>query len=98
MIWLKPRLNLPCSWVLAVGLIGAIIARFHPLPMARVLFAMALAQALVAVVALVAGLGATEPPGPLRILILNGFFVALFVGSASLFRRAAQGGPERGSV
>jgi len=66
--------------------------------MARVLFAMALAQALVAVVALVAGLGATEPPGPLRILILNGFFVALFVGSASLFRRAAQGGPERGSV
>jgi hypothetical protein len=55
-----------------------------------VLSATALDQALVAVVALVAGLGATEPPGPLGILILNGFFVTLFVGSASLFRRAAQ--------
>jgi hypothetical protein len=82
--------NLMYFGVLAVGIIGAIIARLQPGGMARVLSATALAQALVAVVALVAGLGATEPPGPLGILILNGFFVALFGGSASLFRRAAQ--------
>jgi hypothetical protein len=37
--------------VLAVGIIGAIIARFRPHGMARALFATALAQALVAVIA-----------------------------------------------
>jgi hypothetical protein len=35
-------------------------------------------------------LGSGSPPGVLGILILNGFFVALFVGSASLFRYAAR--------
>jgi hypothetical protein len=75
--------------VLAVGIIGAIIARFQPHGMARALFATALAQALVAVIALVAGLGAPLS-GPAEILILNGFFVALFVGSAWLFRHAAR--------
>ena len=44
--------------VLAVGIIGAIIARFRPHGMARALFATALAQALVAVIALILGLGA----------------------------------------
>jgi hypothetical protein len=43
--------------VLAVGLIGAIIACFRPHGMARALFATALAQALVAVIALIFGLG-----------------------------------------
>jgi hypothetical protein len=75
--------------VLAVGIVGAIIARFQPHGMARALFATALAQALVAVIALVAGLGAPLS-GPAEILILNGFFVVLFVGSAWLFRRAAR--------
>ena len=37
--------------VLVVGIIGAIIARFRPQGMARALFATALAQALVAVIA-----------------------------------------------
>ena len=72
--------------VLVVGIVGAIIARLRPLGMARALFAMALAQALVAVIALIFGLGAGSPPGVLGILILNGFFVALFAGSALLFR------------
>jgi len=75
--------------VLAVGFIGAIIARFQPHGMARALFATALAQALVAVIALIFGLG-SPAIGPLRILALNGFFVAVFVGSALLFRRAAR--------
>jgi hypothetical protein len=34
-------------------------------------------------------LGSPES-GPLEIVALNGFFVALFVGSAWLFRRAAR--------
>ena len=79
--------------VIAVGIIGALIARFRPLGMARALFAMALAQALVAVIALIAGLG--HPwSGPLELSLLNGFFVALFAVSARLFHRAAQGRPD----
>jgi hypothetical protein len=76
--------------VLAVGIVGAIIARFRPHGMAHALFATALAQALVAVIALFFGLGSGSPPGVLGILILNGFFVALFVGSALLFRYAGR--------
>ena len=89
--------NLMYGGVLAVGIIGAIIARFQPHGMARALFATALAQALVAVIALIAGLGSPWS-GPLEIVALNGFFVALFVGSALLFQKAARGRPERGAV
>jgi hypothetical protein len=81
--------NLMYVGVLAVGVIGALIARFQPHRMARALFATALAQALVAMIALIAGLG-SPVNGPLQILIGNGFFVALFVGSARLFRHAAR--------
>jgi len=87
--------NLMYFGVLAVGIIGALIARFRPRGMARALFATALAQMSVAVIALIAGLG--DPwSGPLELSALNGFFVALFVGSGWLFRRAAHGRPEPG--
>jgi hypothetical protein len=83
--------NLMYVGVLAVGIIGAIVARFRPHGMARALFATALAQALVAVIALIIELGSLwSPPGVLGTLILNGFFAALFVGSALLFRDAAR--------
>jgi hypothetical protein len=88
--------NLMYGGVLAVGIIGAIIARFQPHGMARALFATALAQALVAGIALAAGLGSTGPIWPLDILALTGFFVALFIGSALLFRKAARGRTGRG--
>ena len=82
--------NLMYFGVLAVGIIGALIARFRPQGMARALFAMALAQALVAAIALIARLGLPWS-GPAEIVLLNGFFVAMFAGSAWLFRRAARG-------
>ncbi len=88
--------NLMYFGVLAVGIIGALIARFQPRGMALALFATALAQALVGAIALIAGLGYPWS-GPLELLGLNGFFVALFVGSAWLFRHAARGRPERGA-
>src|SRR5688500_1824835 len=81
--------NLMYFGVLAVGIIGALIARFRPQGMARALFAMALAQALVAAIALIARLGLPWS-GPAEIVLLNGFFVAMFAGSAWLFRRAAR--------
>lgn len=84
--------NLMYSGVLAVGLIGALLARFQPHGMARALIAMAFAQALILMIALIARLG--HPwSGPLELLGLNGFFIALFVGSAWLFRQAARGRP-----
>jgi hypothetical protein len=89
--------NLMYGGVLVVGAIGAIIARFKPEGMARALFATALAQTLVAVIALVGRLGSPYS-GPLEIVSVNGFFVALFVGSAVLFSKAARGRPARGAA
>ena len=74
--------NLMFGGVLAVGIVGSVIARFRPDGMARALVATALTQALVVVIALGAGLGSP--------LILTGFFVALWLGSAWLFRKAAR--------
>jgi len=84
--------NLMYFGVLAVGVIGAIIARLRPRGMANAMFAMAIAQALVAVIALIIG----KPPvhsteelfEVLKVLALNAFFVVLFAGAALLFRRA----------
>lgn len=89
--------NLMYFGVLAVGILGALFARFRPHGMARALFATALAQTTVALIALIVPLGRPWS-GPLELSLLNGFFVAMFVGSAWLFRRAAQGLPERGAA
>ncbi len=84
--------NLMYGGVLAVGIIGAIVARFQPGGMARALFATALAQVLVAVIAVIAGFGSTGPAWPLDIVSLTGFFAALWLLSAWLFRKAARSG------
>ena len=76
--------------VLAVGFIGAIAARLQPHGMARALFAMAFAQALVTFVALIVGKHQSSVSSVPEILILNGFFIALFLGSARLFGNAAR--------
>jgi hypothetical protein len=74
----------------AVGIIGGVIARFRPEGMARALLATALATALVAVIALIAGKHQAPISSVWEILGLNGFFIALFIASAWLFRRAAR--------
>jgi hypothetical protein len=55
------------------------------------------AQSLVVIV-LIAGMQQYPGGSVVENLGSNGFFVALFVGSACLFRNAARGGPERGAV
>ncbi len=82
--------NMMYFGVLGVGIIGALIARFKPLGMARVLYATALAQVLVAVIALIAGFGSTGPIWPRDILVLTGFFATLWLISGWLFRKAAR--------
>ena len=79
--------NAMYAGVLAVGAVGALVSRLRPRGMARTLVGMALAQALVAAIALFGGLGRPWS-GPLEIVLSNGFFVTLFVASAWLFRRA----------
>jgi hypothetical protein len=80
--------NLMYGGVLAAALIGAIVARFRPAGMVRAMLVAASAQALIAAIASIGGLGASEPPGPLGILALNGFFVLLWLFSAAMFRKA----------
>lgn len=82
--------------VVAIGVIGAAMARLHPIGMARALAAMAFAQALIGTFALVEGLGLPWS-GPAEIVLLNGFFVALFGGSAWMFSQAVRE-PERSRI
>ena len=87
------RANLMYAGVLGVGIIGVITARFRPLEMSRALVAMATAQVLVTLIALMAGVHRSGVSPVAEIVGLNGFFVALFLGSAWLFRSAAREQP-----
>lgn len=83
--------NLLYAGVLAIGIIGAWITRLQPRGMSRTLFATALTQMLVPVIALVFWRPSiNEPPGTVGTFILNAFFAALFVVSGLLFRRIVQ--------
>lgn len=74
-------LNLMYGGVLAVGGLGALIARFRPAGMVRAMVAMATTQIVVAVIAQLNG-HFTWP--------LTAAFVAVWIGSAWLFRKAAR--------
>jgi hypothetical protein len=73
--------NLMYILVLAVALIGAAIGRFEPREASIAMFATAIAQAVIAAIALIAGLGPT--------LLADAFFIAAWVASGLLFRQAA---------
>jgi hypothetical protein len=80
--------------VVFIGIIGVGIARFRPRGMAWTLFATAIAQLLVPVIALFIGKSQAralqDPPGFVGVLALNAFFAMLFVVSGLLFRHSAQ--------
>jgi hypothetical protein len=83
--------NLMYFGVFAVGFIGAFISRFQP----RALFATAAAQALVPLIAMIWLPAIDFSWGVAPALGLNAFFVALWLGSAWLFQRAAGGEADR---
>ena len=83
--------NLMFGGVLAVAIVGAVFARFQPGGMARAMIAAAIAQMLVAVIALVAGLG-LPASGPLEVLSLNAGFAVLWLTAGWLFRRTVRAG------
>jgi MFS family permease len=73
--------NMMFFGVLAIGIIGAFIARFQPRGMAHAMVAVGVAQVLVAVAALIGGH---------VIVVLTGFFVGAWLLAAWLFRRATE--------
>jgi hypothetical protein len=90
--------NLMYAGVLAVAVLGGLVVRFQPHGMAHVLVATALAQAVVGIIALSAGLGSTGANWPHVIVVLTGFFSALWLLSAWLFRKAAREPGSAGAV
>jgi hypothetical protein len=84
-------INVLYGAVILVGFIGAIVAKFKPAGMSRVLFAMAVTQMLIPVIALLAK--APFAPGVIQVFFLNGVFAMFFVGSGLLFRDSSRGQP-----
>ena len=80
--------NLMYGGVFSVAVIGALVARFQPLGMARTMAATALAQTLIGITALIWGWGSAAPSFPEAIIFLTGFFAGLWLLSAWLFRKA----------
>ena len=76
--------------VLAIGISGAIVARFQPDGMSRAMFVTAAAIVLVGVIALLLGKQEAEYSSMTEILGLSAMFASLFAGSALLFRTAAR--------
>jgi hypothetical protein len=74
--------------VLAVLVVGTVVARLRPHGMSLALLATAATQVLVTVIALVAGV--PEEASVLDILGINAMYAALFCLSAWLFRRTAE--------
>jgi hypothetical protein len=87
--------NLMYGAVFAVGLFGSLAARFKPRGMALTLFAAAMVQVIVPVVAFFIwpAKASWGEAGVIGVFIINLIFAALFVVSALLFRRAANGQP-----
>jgi len=82
--------NLMYLGVLAIALCGALLARLRPRGMARALYATALAQVLVAAVAIAGDLGAGGPVWPWDLVGATGLFGLLWLAAARLFERAAR--------
>jgi len=80
-------INMLYLGVIAVGIVGAVASRLKPQGLMRTLVAMAIAQMLVPVVALIVGTPDFSP-GVARVLGFNGFFALAFIISAILFRQA----------
>lgn len=75
--------------VLLVGIVGAVVARLRPRGMVVALVAMAVAQMIVGVTALLTAANSLPAVG------ISGVFAAAYLAAAALFRRAAQVEPGR---
>lgn len=86
-------INMLYALVVLTLFIGTLVARFKPEGMARTLFAAALVQALIPIVAFIINTPDLSL-GVLQVFILNAFWVVLFIGSGLLFRHAGSQAPQ----
>ncbi|MCJ7555979.1 MAG: hypothetical protein MUP90_03575 [Gammaproteobacteria bacterium] len=82
--------NMMYFGVLAVAIVGSVMARFQPQRMVLAMLATAVAQALVAMIALIGDFGSSGPIWPQDILGVTALFAVLWLGSARLFQMAAR--------
>ncbi len=82
--------NLAFGGVLSITFVGAMISRLQPKGMARTMYITAAAQVLIAVIVIIAKLGATSPAWPRDILLASGIFTSLWLAAALLFHRSTK--------
>jgi hypothetical protein len=81
-------MNLLYFGVIAAAVIGAVIARLKPQGMSRTMLAASFAQTLAAIIAIVVEFENTAISS-IEIIVINAFFILLWITSAFLFKRAA---------
>lgn len=82
-------INILYLGVLGVGTIGSFISRFKPKGMSLTLILTAISQVIVIIIALFEGYGNTL--NLLReLLLVNGFFIVLWLGAAYLFKKSSE--------
>jgi hypothetical protein len=81
-------LNLIYIGVISVAVIGAIIARLKPWGMSYAMYGASFAQLLAAIIAMVVEFENTAISS-IEIILINAFFILLWIISAFLFKRAA---------
>ena len=82
-------INLMYLGMLALGFLGAIMARLEAQRMMYVLFVMAVVQMVIPVIALLINPEVVaQPPGVLGVFVLNAGFMVMWLGAGLLFRNA----------
>ena len=76
--------------VIMAAVVGGFSAWFQPAGMARTMLGVAIMQLLFGIAIATAPVTSNTPDGPFRALLFNGFFMALWLISAALFRVAAK--------
>ena len=82
--------NMMYLGVLALVIIGSARSRFNPIGMERVMYATAIAFVLIAVIAILANMGAYPNSSVNEIIAVNGFFATVFAISGAVFRLSEQ--------
>lgn len=81
--------NLGYFGVITVGIAGSLITGFRAKGMFLTLLSMAIVQAIIALIALLAGMAQLPGSSMIEIIGVNGFFIMLYITSALSFRYAA---------
>ena len=75
--------------ILMAAAVGAFATRSQPDGMARTMLGLAVTQACLGALTVTAPVTATMPDGVFKAALYNGFFAALWLVSATCFRKAA---------